>query len=618
MKTFVRYILLFCLILSVPAYANITIDGESVHVETDSYTVKFDRGVITHIHNKLTDETYTLSPPQGKKGWTGLYFLERANVSTGRATLVHATQPSVNEAELLYRQGDTDILLGIAVDPMTDDLLVNMEGVSDTPGITGIQWGMGHLDIQKLSVIAPVDGGQMIDATTPINFRIYPYPFSGTGWEAQLAIVQGAGGGFFVRNTDNTFQFKNFTYERLGDEVALNFETRNQAPFDKHTTGNTKLWRFNTYAGGWRVPARIYRDWMEGAFDAKRLSQKAAWVEDITLFVGSARSTILLWDTDFLDALATWVDPTKTVVMAKEWSNAQEWSRNPHEHHPIYDPMPELHNFLKVAKKHGFRVILYSDMHAFSVENPLYPEFIQYQYRDPWTGELVGYASMNPASSAFRELLVNQLSNVWNEYDFDGFFMDTSYYAINDANGLIEGLNSVQGGALLYKELAEAMPGAIFGGERLHEGTFAFECFAQRPIFRIGYAHPISSFLFSPFTHAISDAIENPDRNIELHQEIMNYSEIWGIMPTLNANKAKQLLQPEYVETQQVLLRAGSWQHRYGLDGDINSDGQVNILDLTLVAQNLGVTLTHLQADVNGDGQVNVLDLIIVSNMFRR
>ena len=597
--------------------AEITIDGENLRVETAAYSVRFDRGVIGYIHNKLTDETYTLSSPQGKNGWTGLYFWERANVSTGRATLIHATQPSVNEAELLYRQGDTDISLGIAVDPMTDDLLINMEGVSDTPGITGMQWGIGYLDIQKLSVIAPVDGGKMIDATTPINFRLYPYPFSGSGWEAQLAIVQGERGGFYVRNTDNTFQFKQFTYDRLDDGVALNFETRNQAPFHAHTTGNSKLWRFNTYIGNWRVPARLYRDWMEQAFDAKRLSEKAAWLEDITLFVGSARSKISLWHTDFFDALATWVDPTKTVVLAKEWSNAQEWSRNPYEHHPIYDPMPELESFLEVAKRHGFRVILYSDMHAFSVENPLYPEFMQYQYRDPWTGERLGNALMNPASSAFRELLVSQLKAVWDAYDFAGFFMDTSYYTINDGNGLIDGLNSVQGGVALYEELGEAMPGAIFMGERLHEGTFAFESFAQRPIVRNVTSHPISTFLFSPFTHAISDAPVNPDRDPVTHQEILDYNEIVGVMPTLNAWDATQLLRPEYVETQKVLAMAGGWQQRYGLNGDVNNDGQVNILDLTLVGQNFGVIpLTHRQADIDGDGVVNVLDLILVANMF--
>ena len=628
-----KFILTFCLLLSLPALANITIDGETVHVETDGYVVQFDRGVITYIHNKHTDTTYVLSG-KGRRGWTGLlrhrHFWREENISTSshRTTLVSATRITPLKAELLFRQDETDIYLFIEIDPVTDDLLIDMEGVSDTPGIVGMQWGCGYLDIQNLSIIAPVDGGRIINATTPTNYNNYPYPFSGTGWEAQLAIVQGENGGFYVRNTDNTFQFKQFIYDREAGGVALNFGTHNQAPFDMHTTGNTKLWRFNTYVGDWRVPARKYRDWMGSAFDARPLSE-VGWVEDITLFVGSARSSIDLTYTEFLDALATKVDPTKTVVMAKEWATPQAWSIDPTNHFPIYDPMPELQNFVEVAKRHGFRVILYTDMHGFSPQSPLYPAFMQYQYRNPWTGELLGWlwdtdhphrnASINPASSEFREILVNEFKDVWDAYDIDGFFLDTSFYAINDANGLIDGLNSAQGGALLHEELAEAMPGAIFAGERLHEGTFALEGFAQRPILSQKIEpHPVSSFLFSPFTHAVSYARTNPDADLVYHQKVLDYSEVWGMMPTLNAWDTAQLLQPEYVETQKVLASTGSWQPEYGLNGDVNNDGQLNILDLILVAQNFrAVPLIHLRADVNGDGAVDVLDLILVANMFQ-
>ena len=47
---------------------------------------------------------------------------------------------------------------------------------------------------------------------------------------------------------------------------------------------------------------------------------------------------------------------------------------------------------------------------------------------------------------------------------------------------------------------------------------------------------------------------------------------------------------------------------------DVNQDGQVNVLDLILVAQRLGEDASvNRQADVNGDGIINVLDLIVVA-----
>ena len=48
---------------------------------------------------------------------------------------------------------------------------------------------------------------------------------------------------------------------------------------------------------------------------------------------------------------------------------------------------------------------------------------------------------------------------------------------------------------------------------------------------------------------------------------------------------------------------------------DVNKDGVINILDLTLVASNFGET-GDIDADVNGDGVVNILDLTLVASHF--
>ena len=51
--------------------------------------------------------------------------------------------------------------------------------------------------------------------------------------------------------------------------------------------------------------------------------------------------------------------------------------------------------------------------------------------------------------------------------------------------------------------------------------------------------------------------------------------------------------------------------------GDVNRDGQVNILDLVLVAQQFGQSMpADSPADVTGDGVVNILDLVRVAQNF--
>ncbi len=52
------------------------------------------------------------------------------------------------------------------------------------------------------------------------------------------------------------------------------------------------------------------------------------------------------------------------------------------------------------------------------------------------------------------------------------------------------------------------------------------------------------------------------------------------------------------------------------MTADVNNDGSVNVLDLVVIASELGNTGINLAVDVNGDGVINVLDLILVAGMF--
>ena len=52
------------------------------------------------------------------------------------------------------------------------------------------------------------------------------------------------------------------------------------------------------------------------------------------------------------------------------------------------------------------------------------------------------------------------------------------------------------------------------------------------------------------------------------------------------------------------------------ITADVNNDGSVNILDLILIASDLGNTGANLVVDVNQDGVVSILDLILIAGMF--
>ena len=570
--------------------AELTILDDTVLVKTDTYEVQFENGVITHLYNKLTEEIYTLplgvGGVTGFRGRSGLLRRNIGSIWTDQATLTEARKIAPLKAEILFRQGRNEFRLFISVDARSGDLLIEQEGTSDTKGVYGIQWGCVNLDVRHLNLILPADGGQIINTMAPFTSRDFQYPGS---WEVQLAILQGEQGGFFVRGVDKTFQFKTLHYEKDVDSFALGFETQNQAPFDRLISAKSVVWRLNTYTGDWRVPAKQYREWMERTFKPWRLDEMPSWVGGIGLVATYIDPRL---DVGILDKLAEQIDPTKTLLYLNQWRQ-DDFDVN----FPDYTAKPELGHFVKTARQRGFRVMLHVNLVSVSPYHPLYAGVQKFQYRDPWSGDPLGWvwdrtgapnrlAFINPASAEFRKYFVQQLKKVWQKYDVDAFFLDVSHLVVNDANGLIEGVNAGQGNVLLHKELAAAMPGVMFGGESLHEVTFFRESFAQRwsnlPLWiwsqaRWSTPHPISAFLFSPYTLPYGYlGLPNPDQGLQLYQEYLDEYEIWGVLPTLRLSTVDDL-GPERVRTQELLAIARTWQQR-GLKPDFESDWTPNTL----------------------------------------
>ncbi|MYA72022.1 hypothetical protein F4Y19_18485, partial [Candidatus Poribacteria bacterium] len=496
--------------------AEIRVVDNSIFVKTDAYEVQFIDGVITQLSNKLTQEVYTLplgggNRPTGISGRSGLLTKNGESFWTDRATVKKIKKIAPLKAEIVCEHGQNEIRLFIAVDESTNDLLIEQEGTSDATGVYGIQWGCGNLNTKNLDLILPAQGGQVIDAASPTTSGSFDYP---EHWEAQLAIIQAERGGFYVRGTDETFQFKALHYEKDIESFALNFETQNQAPFNALTSAKSVTWRLNTYAGDWRVPARQYRDWMEQTFNPRKLTEVPAWVSEIGLVVIYHGQEIAL-----LEHLAAQIDPTRTLLYLTQWRK-DDYDTN----YPDYTASEGFGDFLDAARQHGFRVMLHTNFPGVAPYHPRYAQLQKYQFRDRWSGNPIGWfwdrieepgrhAFINPASSEFRKILVHQLTDVSQEYQVDAFHLDVSLIAKNDANGLIEGLNSAQGNVQLHTDLTEAMPQVVFGGEGLHEVTFCRESFAQRLIYSLDIKpHPISTFLFSPYTLRYGHlGLPNPD-----------------------------------------------------------------------------------------------------------
>ena len=606
-------------------YSNTLLVDEQGEVlaETDRYQVRFKNGVLTHFHNKLTQETYTL-PPQGpsnarsgisiqyEEGRYGLHeFIDNA-------WEVAAKRLAPLSVEVAYHSDyrlDKTVWTRISIDVDTGDLVIQQHGISQH--IVAVTWGCGYLNSQQVNLIIPAHCGEIIDASSEIDKRGYEYPDK---WETPLAILQGEDGGFFVRSTDTTFRFKEAYYLRSGEHFGISFQTDNFAPFREKNEITSVEWRLNAYRGDWQVPAEIYRNWMETTFQPK---QPPAWVKDLKLVIYAPYNPL---DPSILPLLAEHVNPSTTLLYVIGWYDPTMGLE------PDYPPVPEWGDYLEAAHAYGFRVMPRITFHGCSPYSPLYPKFEKYQFRHPIRGHKLGYALddptydyptayINPASKEFRKYMVEQMKTLYETYPIDALHLDINTSVVNDANGLVDGLTAAEGNVLLHQELAEAMPGIVLGGENVHEVTFFNTNLAQRWGHHNKQPHPISSFLFSTWTIPYGFHVPNPDREPELYQKFQEAYVVWDVLPTIRIRAPWMLRDPNMVRTQGFLksVQMGqSWEQTWNIDigmdivGDVNEDGVVNIQDLVIVANAFG----EAEPDLNGDGVVNILDLVVVANAF--
>ena len=613
MKKPIISIVLF--VLLTPAYSSTLEINEQgdVFVNTERYLVFFEDGAITLFHNKLTEETYTQNEYRVD---TWLRVEHRRLKPEHLVPEIKRISPF--ECQLIYRDSwsdphnnEVELHLFIGIDSQTGDLLVRQRAFSEMGGINAVMWGLSNLSHTVADVIAPVYGGQILTEES----KRYHYPGS---WEAQLAILQGQRGGVFVRSDDTQYHFKTLEYSTEGDSFGLNFWQIPPVPFEHQKQVTTATWRLNAYQGDWHVPALAYQEWMHEVLRPVDRAQMPDWVDDIELVITHA-DPLEKVGVSVIRILYRLVDPEKTLLYVTGWRKPG-WRWN----YPDYTPTDNFGEFLKEAHNYGFKVMLHTNMVAVAPTDPLYAELAKYQVIDPDTGEKYGgylddpntppsrsYVWINPASRVFRKMLVDRLKSVRETYNVDAFHLDISYSIHN--NALIDGLTMAEGNILLHQELRKAMPSIVLGGEGLNEVTFLYESFAQRG-FKSGWigkpVHPIGSFLFSPYTKLYGHlGFPNPDRDPELFHAYQDGYKVWSVIPTLRLDGVSDL-DLDLIETHKFLELAR--QRQNWVFGDVNKDGVVNILDLTLVAEHFGTQAvpSNRWLDVNKDGVINILDLI--------
>ncbi len=533
-------------------------------LSTPQMLVEVQNGVIIRLVNRLTGETFAVKsvPPL-----TGIRHQQSGDLWNDRARVQQkATAQEVTLALQWRAQRGTHALHTRLTALPNGDALVTQQAQCASPGLVGLQWGMVIPD--ELELLIPGYSGLRFSRESGYQPMQFDYPMT---WEAQFVLIQGKRGGLLIHAEDNALRFKRLFVQHRNGQFWIGFETWCTAPFEKVQQADSVRWRLRPYRGSWLYGAAMYREWAEKAFGLAALRKaQPAWVREI--------QTVVITDLDdlqMLQALAKRLNPRQTLLYVPSWRK-DGYDRN----YPDYTPREGLAEQMEGARRLGFRIMLHVNYFGCTPENPDYEHLKQYHFRDPFSKQLmywdwqradppIKFAYINPAARAWRRLFVQRMVELCRQLKPDALHLDQTLCIYNDANGLIDGMNSMQGNIALHRELVEALPHVALSGEGLNEITFRYESFAQRHVWGINHAdtqwdmnavrmtHPVSSSLLTPHTVLYGYlGMTNP--------QLWNYYVAWrtayertGVLPTLAGPWSQQISQPN--ATMQMLWKEMQW-----------------------------------------------------------
>lgn len=490
-----------------------------------------------------------------------LMFLDGSAVGTDKHQSITVRRISNLAARIEVLGEDTDRTLTVVADPDTADVRITPDGLSNRRGLRAVRWTL-PLHPEAVAILPCVNGLLVRSDRPHPSTRRFRWPFE---WNAQLAIAQRGDFAMMVHCEDRACRFKALNMVRNGDRTELGFESEPPGPlWDNRTAGGIE-WRLSVQRGDWTTPANRYRQWMDRAYDleAKR-RHRPAWVKDVTFAVCWAGP-----NPEMLDALAAAHPPRETLIHLSDW-RTDKYDVN----YPEYAPTDKTLAYMAKAREMGFHVMPHFNYFCVWNKHPFFQKIRDFQLRtleknqpDGWywppeTHDYTRMAYIHPGLGTWRNKLTDVLAEACDKTGTDVAFIDQTLCTWNTDNGLVQGMNTIEGMRELQEHLASVRPDLVLAGEGLNEISFQQECFAQGHIpegwgklepKHVETQHNICQFLWGDHTrfigyHHLTPGQEGYDLGVAVYEQM-------GAIPTIVTGNPQHVREPD-ATTRRLLDRA--------------------------------------------------------------
>ncbi len=559
--------------------ARIEVRDETLFVETKSLRAVFKKGFLTSLQSKTNAREYIEPFDLQARAALELVYQSREEVRIDESkfgkTLLR--QVSAEKAEFVIQSWEGDGIIAISVDPATGDLVVEPSAYSSRPGVRSCRWSLRGID-PRLQLVAPFfQGIQLPLSDSLIKDTHWPWPQS---WEAGLAILQGAEGGFWVRCDDTAYRYKALHIGSRDEAQTIGLDTESYGPADQNLAAGGLAWRINCFEGDWKTPAATYRDWLWQAYGLeKQENGRKSWTKDVRLALSWCPT-----QPDLLVALAKVLDPRYILL------HVPDWRSDPYdENYPNYVASKNGRDFVKAAQTAGFRVMPHFNSVDMDPNHPVYNSIRDFQYRDLENKRIQGWSwyqrrvigvpesntnrtghrdkkvmvKVHPGLSMWRSILGDSILKASQDLLLDTVFIDVTLVTSNLYNSLVENMTSTEGMKRLIDRVGSLGSGLVVGGEGRNEITMQGLSFAQEHLFKSWQENtqgvertggcPLNDLLFGRLCRTFGySGLAGRDANEELR---MRLHEEHGAIPTLTVRSAREILEPN-VAVKKTLERA--------------------------------------------------------------
>ncbi|MBC7926072.1 MAG: hypothetical protein H7039_10495, partial [Bryobacteraceae bacterium] len=479
------------------AESSVAVRNGNLFVLTDEIDMSFEGFNVRSLRNTLTGEIYVSKPGPG---WMDLSLQDPTSEFLRPGTWQLNTDPDTGlpAASIVATDSVRKVTLTVGVASGGKEVFFRLEASANRTGVRGLLWGMQGFDPAGRFVL-PGQAGIYFDSRSPRSRLALEYP---THWEAQFAVYEAAKGSLLVYAQDPKPVFKRVQTSRELGTLDIGLEVFATAPWPAASNIPVIEWRLKAVAGNWRKAADEYRRWSDNVWAQRVITPGLEWVRTI-------QSVIVVVDAqdNYLTLLAEKLNPKKTLLYLVNWRK-DSYDVN----YPDYTPASGTADFVRKAKAMGFRTMLHSSALGVAQYHPAYQDLKKYQLRNPedeqlifwpfglWPGGspppeyLPSFAFISPAASAYRKMYLEAVAPAIETVQPDALHLDAGGVLLNDSNGSIEGLNSIEGMVQLHKDLAARFPDLAFSYESMTEPVAGLQQLAQR--WNSDHeSHPISTYL---------------------------------------------------------------------------------------------------------------------------